>query len=625
MKKLPAILIILCVALGNWGDLPLAAPFRYSAENTALKDFLCAYATHENLSCATSEGVQGNISGEFNFASREEFLAFMGRSKQITAYTDAASMNFCTRTELVSDVIPLGQVSVGQLTEALKQLRAYDGHFPLRGAGGGTLAHVTAPPVYVKLIRSVASSLTSMAPPPQRATRIFHLKHAWADDVEVTLGQSSKTVPGVASLLRKLVGTQDIENANSSSRLNTVNRRMGQGLARQTGTRDPQFAERTLPPDGMGSGLAQAASPTGQTGARILADARMNAVVIWDDATLMPFYEAVIKELDRPLPLVEIRAAIADVNVADTRQLGLSFSYQTGPAGGGKVGVAGGINNTAATPPVDYASTVGYGLNATTIFTNGIDTLLARIQALESKGNATVLSRPAVLTLDNVEAVLENTNTFYVQLQGYQTVDLFDVTYGTVLRVTPHIVEKPGGARMIKLVVNVEDGVANAPGASSGLSLPEVGKTTINTQAMVGDGQALVIGGYYYETKQISVNGVPYLMHIALLGYLFKTEEDVINKKERLFVISPRIIDPANLPPMPSSVGAAFERTLHPMTEPARQGGGCARSRYVQDMPAQNSGKRPAGAAAPNAAPVSNAVRSSGGAQAPVGSTGGVR
>ena len=48
-------------------------------------------------------------------------------------------------------------------------------------------------------------------------------------------------------------------------------------------------------------------------------------------------------------------------------------------------------------------------------------------------------------------------------------------------------------------------------------------QTKINTQAIVGAGQSLLIGGYYYEQKSTDASGIPILMHIPVLGNLFKT------------------------------------------------------------------------------------------------------
>ncbi len=567
---------ILSFLLFTVAFLPLravATTFYYSADSTPMQELLCAYATHVNRACVVVSELQGSITGEFAFDSPQEFMGFMDRSKNIATYMNASTMYFDSKAALVSEVIPLGYAGVSTLKANLRQMGAYDPQYPLRSGDEGMMVMITAPMAYVEIIRSIADTLVQLAPPIPKVTRVFKLRHAFADDVTVNLGQQSKTLPGVASLLRQLVGTQDIDNANNEKAptQGQVNRRMGQGLARSGGGTQGYVPTQS---DAEGKSNQAVAAPAVASGARILADPRLNAVIVWDEEHLMPFYDTVISELDKSVFLVEIRAAIADVNVSSMRSLGLSYQG-TGLAADGSTNILGGINTGTVANPLDFTSTVGQGLQVTSIFTNGIDTLMARIEALETAGNASVLSRPTVLTSDHIEAVLENTRTFYVQVQGYQTVDLFDVTYGTVLRVTPQIVDQEDGKPLVKLVVNIEDGVSSPPSVGSGLDLPQVGKTTISTQAVVGNQQALVIGGYYYETKQVVANGIPVLMNIPVLGYLFKTEEDTINKQERLFIISPRIIDPRNLPNLPPSVNTAFDKTMHPMVEVPS--GGCSK------------------------------------------------
>ncbi len=555
--------------------LPLkgtAATFYYSAENTPLAEFLCAYATHLDKSCDVAEGLQGSITGEFSFDTPQEFRGFIERSKNIAAYINSSSVHYESKNTLKNEVIPLGYTGISGLKENLRQMGVYDAHYPLRSGNDGMLLMVTAPKAYVDILRSIADTLIQMSPPPPKVTRVFRLQHAFADDVSVNLGQQSKTLPGVASLLRQLVGTQNIDDAKNQEApyQGQVNRRMGQGLARSSGTQGHVPTQQ----DAEGKSASAIAAPAASTGARILADPRLNAVIVWDEEHLMSFYETVIEELDKSVFLVEIRAAIADVNVNSMRSLGLSYQYNGGT---NNTTILGGVNTGTVSNPIDFASTIGQGLQVTSIFTNGIDSLMARIEALETKGDASVLSRPTVLTSDNLEAVLENTNTFYVQVQGYQTVDLFDVTYGTVLRVTPQIVHQEDGKPLVKLVINVEDGISTPPASGSGLNLPQVGKTTISTQAVVGNQQALVIGGYYYETKEVQANGVPVLMNIPILGHLFKTEDDLVGKQERLFIISPRIIDPRNIPNLPPSLSTAFDKTMHPQVAPPPPSGGCSK------------------------------------------------
>jgi len=125
-----------------------------------------------------------------------------------------------------------------------------------------------------------------------------------------------------------------------------------------------------------------------------------------------------------------------------------------------------------------------------------------------------------------------------VRVAGDQEVDLFDVSAGVVLRVTPHIVEDDEKTR-IKLAVDIEDGGFSDTSVDG---IPVVRKSTINTQAVINKDESLLIGGYYYEVDSKSVRMVPCLGGIPALGYLFKQEEATKTRTKRVFLITPKII-----------------------------------------------------------------------------------
>ena len=271
-------------------------------------------------------------------------------------------------------------------------------------------------------------------------------------------------------------------------------------------------------------------------------------MLVSDFAYRMPYYEEVIRSLDKPVELVEIHAAIVDIDTNASRELGVNFRGKGGGnwQGGGSLG----SENTPVggdTPGISTDLSSG-GALLSTIYTHGSDYFMASINALESENAARMLGRPSVLTVDNVEAVLENTTTYYIPLRGQEAVDLYRVEAGTVLRVTPHIIHE-GGKTSIKLAVSVQD---DQNDASSGyqtvgesgdtLTVNPIKQTRINTQAMVEAGQSLLIGGYYYEQKSEGDSGVPILKDIPILGHLFKSSSTSGRQMERLILITPRIV-----------------------------------------------------------------------------------
>jgi type III secretion protein C len=164
---------------------------------------------------------------------------------------------------------------------------------------------------------------------------------------------------------------------------------------------------------------------------------------------------------------------------------------------------------------------------------------MARVNALADDGKANILSSPRVLTLDNVEAVLENLNTFFVSVAGNLDVGLYNVSAGTSLRVTPLIVSE-GGHTQIKLAIRIEDGGITQQMVGA---IPVVQRTTITTQAFINEGESLLIGGYKSDVRNDTVVSVPGLSSIPFLGALFKFRQKETAHVEHLFMLTPHVIE----------------------------------------------------------------------------------
>lgn len=532
----------------------------------ALEAFAMSQGKSVDFSEQIASGEGGIIEGVLNFPSGQQFLHFLSRNKRIVSYINEDTIYFCLRSEMESTFFSLQGITVAALREKVQSLGLYDKQFPFRAAGSN-LFRLTAPTPYVDVISEVIAT-ASLEPKKEKATRVFMLQHAWADDIVIESLNQEVTVAGVATLLREI--SEGETKTPVMRQPVTSYRKMEGAVAAGTDKNTVITAQNTQEIHG------QNANAQSSSGARILADARLNAVIIWDDADRMPFYESLIQALDKAMDLVEIRVAIIDVAVNKSQELGMSWEFASDSSQ--SFSASGGINTASS-----FASSSASGLNLSTVYTDGLGSLMAKVSALESRGDAKTLSRPAVLTMDNVQASLENVSSFYVTVNGQEVADLFTVEYGTVLKVTPHIVHDPNAPedakKLIKLAVYVESGSSDSEATSEAVTLPTVTKSVINTQAMVAENQALIIGGYYYEKIEDTTSGVPVLMDIPLLGYAFRTESESKNVIERLFVLSPRIVDPRNMATVPDTINTAMHvsEQLNAPNPTIHSGVGCGR------------------------------------------------
>ncbi len=217
---------------------------------------------------------------------------------------------------------------------------------------------------------------------------------------------------------------------------------------------------------------------------------------------------------------------------------------------------------------------------------------------LEENNKARTLGRPSILTMDNIEATLENTTTQYVPISGQESSDLYKVETGTVLRVTPHIIDDPEtGDVFIQMVISLQtnedtdgDSLNTSETTSGQLYVAPVSQTKINTQALVRQGQSLLLGGYYVESVTESNSGIPGLKNVPFLGALFGSDSTQTSTRERLLLITPRVvgIDEVNIPEGVDDPAFAVSPTQDNYEKRERkESGGCAASTEAAQEPQQ--------------------------------------
>jgi len=383
--------------------------------------------------------------------------------------------------------------------------------------------------------------------------RVFKLSYASAQDVQVRSGQNNTTLPGVARVLQNLM------NVNNGGQLSTGPLRTTlpntvPGLAGSGYTPD-NSAARTNQYNSANDEALQPRQPRNQENNQnegdqrkptIQVDTRLNAVIVLDKASRMPMYEELIRMLDVPTKVIEIQAAIVDVDMNKSSDIGFALlgSINTGNTvsrfGFNADPTYDPVNNPITPSFIDGANLVrGAGLNASLLITEGAVQILGRIRLQQNKGATQIVSSPDVLTMDNVEAVIDQEQTVYVRVQGYQDVNLFNVTAGTTLRVTPTLVEEKG-RRSYRLLVEIQDGSFEATQVDQ---IPTKDQASLTTQAVVPDNSTLLLGGYNVVQKTASKSSVPYLDRIPILGHLFSEKTKSTTSTRRFFFITPRLVE----------------------------------------------------------------------------------
>ncbi|MGA7293025.1 MAG: type IV pilus secretin PilQ, partial [Terriglobales bacterium] len=291
----------------------------------------------------------------------------------------------------------------------------------------------------------------------------------------------------------------------------------------------------------------------------IVADERTNAVIVDDIPSVLPQIDRILQQMDRKTQEVEIEARV----VAATRNFARDIGTQIGLGwGNGTTGV-GGVNSVGVSPitagsqvnnplyPVVGTPSSGtqvplFSNLGSTGPTSGLQFINATnnmridviLTAAESRGLLKVLSRPRVVTQNNIQAVVKQGVRVPVvtaaQLNGPPTVTYVDAFLR--LTVTPQITSEG----TIFLNVDVENTLPDF--GNEVLGNPTLDTQQATTQVLVTDGGTVVIGGIIQTQNSLSVSQVPLLGDIPYLGNLFKHRVVTSSDQELIFFITPRII-----------------------------------------------------------------------------------
>jgi len=269
-------------------------------------------------------------------------------------------------------------------------------------------------------------------------------------------------------------------------------------------------------------------------------DARNKLVIVTDIPSRIEKVRELVKILDTPERQVMIEARIVEVNSNFSRDLGvnwgINFANPGEKMGAGSLGIGGDFLVGLPSGPGSAATEAGLGAGFT-YGRIGIDQTILdlRLSALESNGNAKVISTPRVTTLNGEEATISQGTTIPYQTSGADGPKTEFVNANLELKVKPVI--NPDGSVILEILATND-----TPSITAGASAPSIDTKKAETKVLVMDGETTVIGGIFIDTKQVSDSGVPYLGKLPLLGQLFRSDKTVQTKAELMIFITPRIL-----------------------------------------------------------------------------------
>jgi type IV pilus assembly protein PilQ len=285
-----------------------------------------------------------------------------------------------------------------------------------------------------------------------------------------------------------------------------------------------------------GAGGQAAAAPTGR--GRIEADSRSSSIIVTDTEDNIKRIEQLVAALDTAPLQVMIEGKIVEAKEDMSRNFGINWGY-TGediPLGGLTFSQSGRI----APPLGNPVANLDFRLGTLNFFGD----LNAKLALFERQSMAKIISSPRVVTMNAQQATIDQAIQIPVPTQvqspggSVTTQPIVSVNYRSVpttLTVTPQITS--GGDILMQITFKREFL------GSTGTSSPPIESRNVQTNVMVKNGQTAVIGGVYQSDTTESETGVPYLRHVPVLGWLFKSTEKTSLRNELLVFITPRILN----------------------------------------------------------------------------------
>lgn len=251
-----------------------------------------------------------------------------------------------------------------------------------------------------------------------------------------------------------------------------------------------------------------------------LADDAQNAVIVTGNVETQDTARAFLTSLDVPTPQVMFEVRVADLEPEnDNSNIGFQF---------------GGLDLSGQ--PVPGATTYA--------FTRQSIAINARLNALVSQGHAEILATPKLVTLNNREADLLIGQTYpvvyYDATLGGQQVKFVDI--GVKLRMTPTI----GSDGSVTAELHPEySAIQDFVGG-----YPVLANRKVDSTLRVRDNETIILGGLLRDIDSETVTKLPGLGDVPIFGKIFRNREYKHQRDEIVFLITPHIIHPGNIPPI---------------------------------------------------------------------------
>jgi type IV pilus assembly protein PilQ len=301
-----------------------------------------------------------------------------------------------------------------------------------------------------------------------------------------------------------------------------------------------------------------------------MVDEFTNTLIVRDIARGVRNARELVRRLDIQIPQVLIESNIVEATTDFARELGIQWGYKnsTGPQTGSSTGLnfpgtvdfSGGpqLNSGTNGVPflVDFPAGGNFGAGAGSALDlalgslDGQHSLDLQLTALEQQGKGRIISKPRVVTLNNVSATIKSLTILRVRLPSTGTVintgaggaagtsqtATEKIETGIILTVTPQV--SSDGFVLLDMFAKS----SQADFSRTVDNIPTEITREATSHLLVRDGQTVVLGGIYRDTLTENTSGLPFLSAIPGIKWLFRNESKQKRREDLLVFLTPRVM-----------------------------------------------------------------------------------
>jgi general secretion pathway protein D len=308
-----------------------------------------------------------------------------------------------------------------------------------------------------------------------------------------------------------------------------------------------------LPPDDRSSGIS------------VVPDEQNNTIVITATASEYRRIRTILQAIDSSPTQVLIEATLAEVTLNDELKMGVRWFFNKGASSVGQTDAAGtsfGPLTGAATNLLPGFSYVFNSLN-----------IKAVINALSTVSDVNIISSPTLMVTENKKATLQVGNDVPILTQSATAqvgvgAIVNAVTYrstGVILNITPRVADDG------RVLLEIEQESSDiAGGINTGINSPSFVQRKVKTTVTVRDGETIILAGFIQDRANRTREQMPIIGDIPVIGNLFKTKDDKVDRTELLISITPNVIrDDSQI----AAVTSEFRDNINLNTRPQRKTG----------------------------------------------------